>query len=76
LIAGGPDILNSTPFVQAPALAKACEPCQFLETCGGACAGRRRLQGALLEPDFYCPVIRGKRPACRSAWPPPAICLN
>jgi len=63
LIAAGPDILNSTPFVQARALPRACEPCQFLETCGGGCAGRRRLQGALLEPDFYCPVIRGERPS-------------
>jgi SAM-dependent methyltransferase len=44
-------------------LPKACEPCQFLEACGGGCAGRRRLQGALLEPDFYCPVIRGERPS-------------
>jgi hypothetical protein len=26
------------------------------------CAGRRRLQAALLQPDFYCPIIRGNRP--------------
>jgi radical SAM protein with 4Fe4S-binding SPASM domain len=63
LITAGPDILNSTPFVQAKALPRACEPCQFVETCGGGCAGRRRLQGAVLEPDFYCPVIRGERPS-------------
>jgi radical SAM protein with 4Fe4S-binding SPASM domain len=63
LIASGPDILNSKPFMQARALPKACEPCQFLETCGGGCAGRRRLQGTLLEPDFYCPVIRGEGPS-------------
>jgi radical SAM protein with 4Fe4S-binding SPASM domain len=62
LIAAGSDILNSAPFEQARALPKACESCQFLEACGGGCAGRRRLQGALLEPDFYCPVIRGERP--------------
>jgi radical SAM protein with 4Fe4S-binding SPASM domain len=62
-LTAGPDILNSTPFVQARALPKACEPCEFLETCGGGCAGRRRLQGALLDPDFYCPVIRGGRPS-------------
>ena len=24
---------------------------------------RRRLQGALLQPDYYCPVIRGERPS-------------
>jgi len=24
------------------------------------CAGRRRLQNALREPDSYCPIVRGK----------------
>jgi sulfatase maturation enzyme AslB (radical SAM superfamily) len=62
-MAAGPDILNSLPFDQARTLPKACEPCQFREACGGGCAGRRRLQGTLLEPDFYCPVIRGERPS-------------
>jgi radical SAM protein with 4Fe4S-binding SPASM domain len=61
LISSGPDILNSMPFEQARALPQACEPCEFRESCHGGCAGRRRLQGALLEPDFYCPIIRGER---------------
>jgi radical SAM protein with 4Fe4S-binding SPASM domain len=59
LIAGGADILNSAPFAQARTVPGACEPCEFRETCHGGCAGRRRLQGALLQPDVYCPVIRG-----------------
>jgi len=62
LIFAGVDILNSTPFEQARTLPQACNPCEFREACHGGCAGRRRLQGALLQPDFYCPIIRGQRP--------------
>ena len=62
LILAGPDILSSAPFEQARTLPQACEPCEFRESCHGGCAGRRRLQGALLQPDFYCPIIRGERP--------------
>ncbi len=62
LISAGPDILSSTPVEQARTLPHACEPCEFRESCHGGCAGRRRLQGALLEPDSYCPIIRGERP--------------
>ncbi|MGB2605365.1 MAG: SPASM domain-containing protein, partial [Candidatus Sulfotelmatobacter sp.] len=61
LISTGPDILNSAPFEQARTLPQACEPCQFRDSCRGGCAGRRRLQGALLQPDSYCPIIRGER---------------
>ena len=62
LIAESTHILESTPFQQVRILPEACEPCQFRESCHGGCAGRRRLQGALLEPDYYCPIIRGERP--------------
>jgi radical SAM protein with 4Fe4S-binding SPASM domain len=62
LISAGLDILSSTPFEQARTLPPACEPCEFRDSCRGGCAGRRRLQGALPQPDFYCPVIRGQRP--------------
>ena len=61
LISAGVDVLRSTPFEQARTLPQACEPCEFRESCHGGCAGRRRLQGALLQPDFYCPIIRGER---------------
>jgi radical SAM protein with 4Fe4S-binding SPASM domain len=62
LIAKGRDVLNTAPFEQARTLPSACEPCEFREPCHGGCAGRRRLQNALLEPDYYCPVVRGERP--------------
>jgi radical SAM protein with 4Fe4S-binding SPASM domain len=62
LISAGADILTSTPFEQARAIPRACMPCEFRDSCHGGCAGRRRLQGALLEPDHYCPIVRGERP--------------
>jgi radical SAM protein with 4Fe4S-binding SPASM domain len=62
LISAGADILSSTPFEQARTLPQACNECEFREPCHGGCGGRRRLQGALLQPDCYCPIIRGERP--------------
>jgi len=62
LISAGADILSSTPFEQARTLPQTCNQCEFRESCHGGCAGRRRLQGALLQPDSYCPIIRGERP--------------
>lgn len=62
LIRSGTEILHSAPFDQARTLPEACEDCEFRNTCHGGCAGRRRLQGALLQPDFYCPIIRGEQP--------------
>lgn len=63
LIDNGVEILNSAPFEQARTIPQACEPCEFRESCQGGCAGRRRLQNALLQPDFYCPIIRGEQPS-------------
>jgi radical SAM protein with 4Fe4S-binding SPASM domain len=65
LISAGAEILHSIPFEQARTLPEACHPCEFRESCHGGCAGRRRLQGALLEPDCYCPIIRGQHPQLR-----------
>jgi radical SAM protein with 4Fe4S-binding SPASM domain len=65
LISAGVNILSSTTFEQAQMVPQACNPCEFRESCHGGCAGRRRLQGALLEPDSYCPIIRGQRPTLK-----------
>ena len=62
LISTGLEILDSEPFDQCRTLPEACQPCEFRDSCHGGCAGRRRLQGALLQPDYYCPIIRGERP--------------
>jgi len=60
LLSMGSDILDSEPFTQARILPPACQPCEFRDSCHGGCAGRRRLQNALLEPDYYCPIVRGE----------------
>ena len=62
LISAGPNILSSTPFERARILPQICNDCEFRESCHGGCAGRRLLQGALLQADHYCPIIRGERP--------------
>ncbi len=56
----GSRVIETSPFLEARSLPPACQPCEFRDACHGGCAGRRRLQGALLEPDFYCPVTRGQ----------------
>jgi radical SAM protein with 4Fe4S-binding SPASM domain len=62
LISTGAAILNSAPFEQARMIPDACQECEFRDSCHGGCAGRRHLQAALLQPDSYCPIIRGERP--------------
>jgi radical SAM protein with 4Fe4S-binding SPASM domain len=61
LIASGVDILDSPPFEQARTLPETCRSCEFRDSCHGGCGGRRQLQGALLQPDYYCPIVRGER---------------
>ena len=60
LINSGSKVIETNPFIEARSLPAACQPCHFRDVCHGGCAGRRRLRAALLEPDFYCPVIRGQ----------------
>jgi len=62
LVLAKSEILNSAPFQIARTLPGACQTCEFRDPCHGGCAGRRRLQGALSQPDSYCPIIRGERP--------------
>ncbi len=58
LLDTGADVLATGPFVEARSVPAACAGCEHLAACGGGCAGRRRLMGALGEPDPYCPVVR------------------
>jgi radical SAM protein with 4Fe4S-binding SPASM domain len=65
LVPSGAEILNSESFELVRTIPEECQGCEFRDTCHGGCAGRRRLQGALTQPDYYCPIIRGQRPILR-----------
>src|SRR5271168_5382307 len=56
----GSAVVETSPFIAARMVPEACRPCAYLESCYGGCAGRRRLQNALDQPDFYCPIVKGK----------------
>src|ERR1700723_2310042 len=56
----GSAVVETSPFVEARTVPGACRSCAYLESCYGGCAGRRRLQSALDQPDFYCPVVKGR----------------
>ena len=58
LLQFGADIVESASFADARSVPRACAGCSHRAACGGGCAGRRRLMGALAEPDPYCPVVR------------------
>jgi radical SAM protein with 4Fe4S-binding SPASM domain len=53
-------IVETPPFVEARTTPEACSSCPYLESCYGGCAGRRRIQNALHQPDSYCPIVRGE----------------
>src|SRR5712691_3094655 len=55
----GAGITDTEAFADARGVPSACKTCSYAATCGGGCAGRRRLIGALNAPDPYCPVVRG-----------------
>jgi radical SAM protein with 4Fe4S-binding SPASM domain len=57
----GGEILTEDAFVDARSVPKACSTCDYLPSCRGGCAGRRRLLDQLDQPDPYCPIIRGER---------------
>jgi radical SAM protein with 4Fe4S-binding SPASM domain len=60
LLSLGSEVIASSAFVEARTVPGVCRSCVYLESCYGGCAGRRRLQNALDQPDFYCPIIRGE----------------
>jgi radical SAM protein with 4Fe4S-binding SPASM domain len=60
LLSLGTEVVESSAFVEARTVPEACRSCRYLESCYGGCAGRRRIQNALHQPDFYCPIVRGE----------------
>ena len=74
LLEAGPDVVATRPFEEARSVPPACAECAHLPACGGGCAGRRRLMGALGEPD---PIVRSCAESSASspfARPPPVRC--
>jgi len=69
LLHAGPNVVGTKAFVDARSVPQACVVCSHLAACGGGCAGRRRLMGALGAPDPYCPITRNdqRRLAIRQA---------
>ena len=61
LLRDGAAIVGSDAFRAARSLPAACAGCEHEAVCHGGCAGRRRLMGALGDPDPYCPIVRGDR---------------
>ena len=53
-------ILASEQFQRARHVPEPCRDCPHVAHCGGGCASRRVLLGDLDQPDFYCPLVRGK----------------
>jgi radical SAM protein with 4Fe4S-binding SPASM domain len=53
-------VVEGPSFREARSVPQSCQSCQYLEPCRGGCAGRRRIQNTLSEPDPYCPVVRGE----------------
>ncbi|MGH9745781.1 MAG: radical SAM/SPASM domain-containing protein [Candidatus Acidiferrales bacterium] len=60
LLSLGSGVVESASFVEARTVPEVCRSCVYLESCYGGCAGRRRLQNALHQADFYCPIVRGE----------------
>lgn len=54
------DILQTESFDAARSIPDVCKRCDYLASCRGGCAGRRRLLDQLAEPDPYCPIVRGE----------------
>jgi radical SAM protein with 4Fe4S-binding SPASM domain len=58
LLSCGASVVETSSFLEARTVPDACRGCDYLDCCHGGCAGRRRIQNALNEPDFYCPIVR------------------
>ena len=56
----GARIRRREAFRQAVSVPAFCRACEYVETCGGGCAARRKRSGRLDEPDPFCPFYRGE----------------
>src|SRR5580765_3761932 len=60
LLSLGSRVLETPAFVEARTAPQACRSCHYLESCHGGCSGRRQIQNAPDQPDYYCPIVRGE----------------
>ena len=60
LLSLGSAVVETPAFLEARTTPEPCLSCAYLESCFGGCAGRRRIQNALDQPDYYCPIVRGE----------------
>ena len=60
-------IVETPQFRSLNVLPRFCRTCDFRESCAGGCAGRRRLRGALDQPDEFCPFLHGERTSLTGA---------
>ena len=63
---GQADVLQTAEFAACRTVPEPCLGCALVATCGGGCPARRRLVGALNEPDPYCP-LKGDVPVALKA---------
>jgi radical SAM protein with 4Fe4S-binding SPASM domain len=61
LVKLGEQVVETDAFRCTSIVPEFCRTCEFVESCGGGCAGRRRLRGKLDEPDEFCPFYRGEK---------------
>lgn len=61
LVNEGIDVLSSPQFQEIRTIPDACQSCPHVGVCQGGCGGRRKLAGAVDEPDPFCPVKLGVR---------------
>lgn len=54
-------VFETPYFRQTRQTPRFCLKCEYIQNCGGGCAGRRKLRGRLDEPDEFCPIFKGKR---------------
>jgi len=60
LVRQGEHVVDTDLFRRLATVPEFCRSCEFVESCAGGCAGRRRLRGKLDEPDEFCPFVRGE----------------
>jgi radical SAM protein with 4Fe4S-binding SPASM domain len=54
-------VFKSFHFKQTHQTPQFCLNCEYVHSCGGGCAARRKLRSRFDQPDEYCPIFQSKR---------------